>query len=114
MQLRAPGEQQQLRLHPNGCTSYQIALIFRACSFAQSAAMALVLSASAASAATITFRIDDTDVTEGEPSRSLSAHLPSAPCCALRQWDARFEPYQSTRLSRYNAGPKLGCGYAAT
>jgi putative tryptophan/tyrosine transport system substrate-binding protein len=29
-------------------------------------------------------------------------------------FEARFEPYQSTRLSRYTTAPELGCGYAAT
>jgi hypothetical protein len=29
-------------------------------------------------------------------------------------FDGRFEPYQSTRLRRYNTAPELGCGYAAT
>jgi hypothetical protein len=32
-------------------------------------------------------------------------HLRHWLCTAAMGFDARFEPYQSTRLSRYNAGP---------
>jgi hypothetical protein len=33
-----------------------------------------------------------------DPSATLAVHCGNG-------FDARFEPYQSTRLSRYNAGP---------
>ena len=42
-----------------------------------------------------------------DPSATLAVHCGNG-------FDARFAPYQCTRLSRYNAGPELGCGYAAT
>ena len=35
---------------------------------------------------------------ENDPSATLAVHCGNG-------FDARFEPYQSTRLSRYNAGP---------
>jgi hypothetical protein len=42
-----------------------------------------------------------------DPQETLDVHCGNG-------FHARFEPYQSTRLSRYTAGPGLGCGYAAT
>jgi hypothetical protein len=43
-----------------------------------------------------------------DPSATLAVHCGNG-------FDAGFSPYQSTRLSRYNAVPlELGCGYAAT
>jgi hypothetical protein len=42
-----------------------------------------------------------------DPSPTLAVHCGNG-------FAARFEPYQSTRLSRYNAAPKLRCRYATT
>jgi hypothetical protein len=42
-----------------------------------------------------------------DPSATLAVHCGTG-------FGAGFSPYQSTRLSRYNAAPELGCGYAAT
>ena len=41
-----------------------------------------------------------------DPSATLAVHCGN-------DFDARFEPYQSTPLSRYNAAPELRSGYAA-
>ena len=42
-----------------------------------------------------------------DPSATLAVHCGNG-------FDTRFQPYQSTRLGRYNAAPELGSGYAAT
>ena len=39
-----------------------------------------------------------------DPTATLAVHCGNG-------FDAGFSPYQSTRLSRYNAGPEPGCGY---
>src|ERR1700738_3924429 len=41
-----------------------------------------------------------------DPQETLDVHCGNG-------FNARFEPYQRPRLSRYNAGPELGSGYAA-
>jgi hypothetical protein len=42
-----------------------------------------------------------------DPQETLDVHRGNG-------FDAGLSPSQSTRLSRYNVGPELGCGYAAT
>jgi hypothetical protein len=43
-------------------------------------------------------RLVQTNSVENDPTATLAVHCGNV-------FDARFEPYHSTRLSRYNAGP---------